>query len=176
MVVAACLLGGGLLHHSAADISAMVGQDITTVQRTGSVVLTLMCLVMANLFRRSVRCEVKGAVQDFKKTVDQAKAPVGEGGAKVSVEDMKTGGTGGSAAVNGVTVTMETVRARYIVNAAGSYSDRIAKMIGDDSFTIKPRLGDYMLLNRNQGFAPPLPIPTPCTTLNFSTYVDHWAP
>ncbi|KAL3775763.1 hypothetical protein ACHAW5_005333 [Stephanodiscus triporus] len=30
-------------------------------------------------------------------------------------------------------------------------SDKIARMIGDDSFYIKPRLGDYLLLNRNQG-------------------------
>ena len=29
--------------------------------------------------------------------------------------------------------------------------DKIAAMVGDTSFKIKPRLGDYVLLNRNQG-------------------------
>lgn len=50
-----------------------------------------------------------------------------------------------------ITVGTETVRARYIVNCAGLAADRIASMIGDNSFEIKPRVGDYLLLNRNQG-------------------------
>ena len=54
-------------------------------------------------------------------------------------------------AVKGVTVGRESVKTRYVINCAGSSSDKIAKMIGDDSFYIKPRLGDYILLNRNQG-------------------------
>ena len=31
---------------------------------------------------------------------------------------------------------------RYVVNAAGLFSDKIAQMVGDTSFTIKPRLGE----------------------------------
>lgn len=45
----------------------------------------------------------------------------------------------------------ETVRAKYIVNAAGVYSDKIAKMVGDDSFTVHPRRGEYILLDRECG-------------------------
>ena len=41
--------------------------------------------------------------------------------------------------------------ARYVVNAAGLFSDKIANMVGDTSFTIKPRLGEYLLLHKNQG-------------------------
>ena len=77
--------------------------------------------------------------------------PVGKGGQKVSVDEMKVGGSGSKTAMDGVTVGKETYKATYIVNAAGSYSDKIANMIGDNSFKIKPRLGDYILLNRNQG-------------------------
>ena len=45
----------------------------------------------------------------------------------------------------------ETVRAKYIVNAAGVFSDKIAKMVGDDSFTVHPRRGEYILLDRECG-------------------------
>lgn len=45
----------------------------------------------------------------------------------------------------------ETVRAKYIINAAGLYSDAIAKMIGDDSFTVHPRRGEYVLLDKECG-------------------------
>lgn len=48
--------------------------------------------------------------------------PVGENGKMVSVEQMAIGGSGGSAAMNGETVEVETIRARYVVNAAGCYS------------------------------------------------------
>ena len=81
----------------------------------------------------------------------RASPPIGSGGSKVEVEDMFYGGSGWMNAVNGETVEEETVTARYVVNAAGGASDKIARMIGDNSFTILPRLGDYLLLNRNQG-------------------------
>lgn len=41
-----------------------------------------------------------------------------------------------------------TLRARRVVNCAGVYSDTIARMVGDDSFTITPRRGEYLLLDR----------------------------
>lgn len=44
-----------------------------------------------------------------------------------------------------------TVSARYLVNCAGGFSDRIAKMAGDDFFEIIPRAGDYLLLDKNEG-------------------------
>lgn len=45
----------------------------------------------------------------------------------------------------------DSVGARYVINCAGVYSDDIAKMVGDDSFTIRPRRGEYMLLDREVG-------------------------
>lgn len=42
----------------------------------------------------------------------------------------------------------ETVKARYVVNAAGMYADKIAAMIGDNSFKIHPRRGEYILLDK----------------------------
>ena len=43
------------------------------------------------------------------------------------------------------------VEAKYLINCAGLYSDEISKMVGEDSFTIRPRRGEYMLLDREVG-------------------------
>lgn len=45
----------------------------------------------------------------------------------------------------------ETVTATYIVNAAGVFADAIARMVGDDSFSIHPRRGEYILLDKECG-------------------------
>lgn len=45
----------------------------------------------------------------------------------------------------------KTYQTHYIINAAGVYSDKVAKMVGADDFTIMPRRGEYVLLNKNQG-------------------------
>ena len=45
----------------------------------------------------------------------------------------------------------ERVYADYVINCAGVYSDAIARMVGDDSFVVHPRRGEYMLLDREAG-------------------------
>lgn len=40
---------------------------------------------------------------------------------------------------------------KYLVNAAGVYADAVAAMAGDTSFSIKPRKGEYILLDKTQG-------------------------
>ena len=86
------------------------------------------------------------------KLVKEAGKPVGKGGKKVAVDEMLVGGSGASDIMDGVTVEMEQAKAKYVINCAGGASDQIARMIGDETFAIKPRLGDYLLLNRNQGY------------------------
>ena len=38
-----------------------------------------------------------------------------------------------------------------MVNCGGLFADKIAAMVGDTSFSIKPRIGDYLLLHKDQG-------------------------
>ena len=45
----------------------------------------------------------------------------------------------------------ETLEAKFVINAAGIYSDKIAQMIGDNSFSVKPRRGEYILLDKECG-------------------------
>lgn len=45
----------------------------------------------------------------------------------------------------------ESMKSRYVVNAAGLYTDQIAAMVGADHFKIQPRKGQYVLLDKSQG-------------------------
>lgn len=45
----------------------------------------------------------------------------------------------------------DVVEASVVINCAGVYSDKIAKMVGDDSFAINARRGEYMLLDKECG-------------------------
>src|SRR6185436_1634682 len=63
-----------------------------------------------------------------------------------------------------VTTTRRQIAARYLVNAAGLYAAEIARMVGDDSFSIRPRKGQLLVVD--PAAAPPidtilLPTPTP---------------
>lgn len=62
--------------------------------------------------------------------------------------------TGVKKNTNTFTVTAEDgreIEAKYIINAAGLYSDDIAKLTGDRDFTVTPRRGEYMLLDKECG-------------------------
>lgn len=43
------------------------------------------------------------------------------------------------------------VQSQYLVNCAGGYADQIARIAGDDFFTVIPRAGEYMLLDKAEG-------------------------
>ena len=45
----------------------------------------------------------------------------------------------------------DSVETKLIINCAGFYSDKIANMVGDTSFTINGRKGEYILLDRESG-------------------------
>ena len=43
------------------------------------------------------------------------------------------------------------VDARFLVNAAGAYSDAVQQLIGQKRFTVTPRKGEYYILDKRQG-------------------------
>ena len=42
------------------------------------------------------------------------------------------------------------IKAKYVINCAGIFSDKIANMIGDTSFRLIPRKGEYYLLDKTE--------------------------
>ncbi len=45
----------------------------------------------------------------------------------------------------------EAVAGRFLVNCAGCFADRVAQLAGDGFFTLIPRAGEYMLLDKVEG-------------------------
>ncbi len=45
----------------------------------------------------------------------------------------------------------KALETKFVINCAGVHSDDIARMVGDDSFSITARRGEYMLLDRECG-------------------------
>eukprot|EP00041_Stephanoeca_diplocostata_P026467 m.714785 g.714785 ORF g.714785 m.714785 type:complete len:638 (+) comp22973_c0_seq8:211-2124(+) len=52
---------------------------------------------------------------------------------------------------NSNAVTKEMYTARAVINAAGCGSDKVASMVGIKDFHIKERMGEYLLLHKDQG-------------------------
>ncbi len=132
--------------HVPAEIASVLESTIPVPAQAGALFIASAALAVAALLiflaSGSAKYNPKSAAPDS----------VGGGGRKIKVSEMLVGGSGCASAVDGETVGTERYRAKFIVNAAGGYSDKISAMIGDDSFKIKPRLGDYLLLNRDQGY------------------------
>ncbi len=47
--------------------------------------------------------------------------------------------------------TAGEISAKYIINAAGNFSDELAKMVGDNSIQLVPRKGEYYVLDKSVG-------------------------
>lgn len=43
------------------------------------------------------------------------------------------------------------VLTKYVINSAGVYSDEVAKLTGDGDFSVRPRRGEYMVLDKESG-------------------------
>lgn len=50
-----------------------------------------------------------------------------------------------------ITGNRQTVKAKMIVNCAGLFADKIERMVGNHSFEIHPRKGEYILMDRSCG-------------------------
>ena len=50
-----------------------------------------------------------------------------------------------------VSAAGDQVQARYVINAAGLFSDRVAALLGDTEYHLFPHRGEYLLLDRDQG-------------------------
>jgi len=72
-------------------------------------------------------------------------------GARIVTECAVTGFDMADRQVVAVRTTRGRVATRFVVNAAGLHSGDVARLAGDDSFTITPRRGEYILFDRSVG-------------------------
>lgn len=70
-------------------------------------------------------------------------------GAKIVTECTVTGIDVDDEGTAAVQTTLGRVATRFVVNAAGVHSGEVSSMAGDDSFTITPRRGEYVLFDHS---------------------------
>lgn len=81
-----------------------------------------------------------------------------------------------------VVTTQGDIRARFVVNAAGVFADKVSAMAGDTSFSIHPRKGEYILFDKTaqgkmvKGIVFPAPTKTTkgilvCATTHGNTFI-----
>ncbi|MHA1680319.1 MAG: NAD(P)/FAD-dependent oxidoreductase [Promethearchaeota archaeon] len=60
-----------------------------------------------------------------------------------------------------VDTPFHSFQARAIINAAGLFADEVSRIAGDFSFSISPRKGEYLLLDKMEGFVKHILFPVP---------------
>lgn len=85
-------------------------------------------------------------------------------------------------AISAIDTNLGTIKTRYVINAAGLRADEISHLAGDDTFTIHPRKGEYILFDKKasgqmvRGIVFPTPSKTSkgilvCTTTHGNTFI-----
>ncbi|HWR19040.1 MAG TPA: NAD(P)/FAD-dependent oxidoreductase [Clostridia bacterium] len=101
-------------------------------------------LVGAMLFPSS------GILSPYKLTVALAENAV-ENGAEISLETVALGMEMQGGTITGVITNRGTLRPRAVVNAAGVFADKVAEMANDRFFSIHPRKGELVILDKKKG-------------------------
>lgn len=93
---------------------------------------------------------MSGVLSPYKLTVALAESAV-ENGARVSLDTIVTSMELEHGRIAAVHTNRGTVYPRTVINAAGVFSDIIAKMADDQFFTIHPRKGELVILDKKKG-------------------------
>jgi len=91
-----------------------------------------------------------GILSPYKLTVAMAENAV-ENGAAILLETMALGMEMQGGAITGVVTNHGTLRPRVVVNAAGVFADKVAEMANDRFFSIHPRKGELVILDKKKG-------------------------
>lgn len=91
-----------------------------------------------------------GVLSPYKLTVALAENAV-ENGAQVSLDTIVTGMEMEGDSVGSVFTNRGAIHPRLVINAAGVFSDQIAEMANDRFFSIHPRKGELVILDKKKG-------------------------
>ena len=101
-------------------------------------------------------CPDVGVASPYEMAIALAENAVANGvelrlGSEVTAIALETGQDGSR--LFKVEATAGDLAARFVVNAAGVYSDRVAALVGEPGFRILPRQGQYVLFEKGTGAA-----------------------
>ena len=91
-----------------------------------------------------------GVLSPYKLTVALAENAV-ENGVQVSLDTIVTGMELEGGVIGSVFTNRGTIHPRLVINAAGVFSDQIADMANDRFFSIHPRKGELVILDKKKG-------------------------
>lgn len=91
-----------------------------------------------------------GVLSPYKLTVALAENAV-ENGVQVSLDTIVTGMALEGDLIGSVFTNRGTIHPRLVINAAGVFSDQIAEMANDRFFSIHPRKGELVILDKKKG-------------------------
>lgn len=91
-----------------------------------------------------------GVLSPYKLTVALAENAV-ENGVQVSLDTIVTGMEMEGDAIGSVFTNRGAIHPRLVINAAGVFSDQIAEMANDRFFSIHPRKGELVILDKKKG-------------------------
>ena len=91
-----------------------------------------------------------GVLSPYKLTVALAENAV-ENGAQVSLDTIVTGMEMEGDGIGSVFTNRGAIHPRLVINAAGVFSDQIAEMANDRFFSIHPRKGELVILDKKKG-------------------------
>jgi len=88
-----------------------------------------------------------GIISPFELTIAYAENAV-KNGIEIFLETSVIGVQTEDNSIKAVDTTRGTIRTRFLINAAGIYSDKIAEFAGDRFFTIHPRRGETVIFDK----------------------------
>jgi glycerol-3-phosphate dehydrogenase len=101
-------------------------------------------------FSGALHMRSTGIISPYLLTIAYAENAV-RNGARVSLETMVVDMKVREGQITAVRTNRGTVFPKVVVNAAGVYADAVADMAGDQFFTIHPRKGEIIILDRKKG-------------------------
>lgn len=99
--------------------------------------------------RGALLCEASGVTSPYEMTIALAENAVSNGvDLKLMHEVLSIDKTDNDFSIK---TSQGPIHSKWIINAAGVFSDKVADMVGAKTFSITPRKGEYVLLNKIQG-------------------------
>jgi len=104
---------------------------------------------LSETIRSALYCEASGITSPYELTIALAENATSNG-VRIMLQSEITGIKQTPECFE-LNTLRNTIKSKWVINAAGVYSDRVAGLVGAKTFSVVPRKGEYVLLNKKQG-------------------------